>query len=1100
MGVIFDPHGAVIAGAQVSVRNQETSATVRTITDGSGAYSISYLPTGYYSVEVAAAGFGVTHSSHVRVGVGESLVLNETLAVAVSRSEIRVSDAASIVQNAASRLSTNLDSHLVDAIPLASRNFTQLIDLVPGTVSSLNDNTALGRGSKAFAVNGVRANENSYQLNGVDANDIVNNGPSSIPVPAPESVREISIQTSLYDASYGRSPGAQVQVITQSGTKAYHGSIYEYFRNDFLNSNVPDLKAAGVPRPPLRRNVYGATLGGPLRRDRTFVFLSYQGTRENNVIEDALFDNVLIAPGLSYDRSTSTLTSTFGVASIHPSSLALLNARLGNGDFVIPTPQVNGRVSGSAPSRFHEEQFNANFDFRPGARDWLSAKFFFADANAIRGLGAVNLPGVPTADDTANRVLALEYVRNFRPQFLNEFRFGVSYLRSSNSPLEQLNDSDFGITRSTAATYLGLPNIGLGPEARIGSPLVDSSGNRPTITMADTISLHKGSHDLRAGTEIRYYRENFTANAFSRGEIDFSSWNNFLTGSVDFAFLGSGIPQREYRATDYDLFAQDDWEISRSLTLNVGLRYELNLPPYETHGRIGNFDPALYSPPTQAVNGFPVGPPGGIVIPGNSVYQVSGVTRTGKRMLRSTDPNNFGPRLGFAWSPFASSRIAIRGGYGVYFSREAFDATNLTFLNAPFFFIGEAFGTALDNPFPVTPATTQLPALFPGISGFSALDPDLRTPYVQQFNLTTEFAIVKETTLRVGYVGSSGVRLYRAFGYNEARLASAEHPIINVTTPEVITTNTPENAILRAPFQGLSTFPFNNAQFRSDSHSTYNSLQISLKRRYRQGAQLELSYTYSKSLDDSTSRGAGPSGLQDVGNGNQVVGEQLNSHMNRSYSDFDRTHRLVAAGSWELPLGALSRAAFLDPLLSGWSISGLLAAQSGIPVDVIDTLGGSLYGTAGGHASWAPGAERHTAMQHQPPGYYFNPFSFMQAIVPPGGLIPSSGGTATAVDGGSDIGSVRRNSLRGPSQSNLDLAASKSWRFSEQRRFECRLEFFNVLNHPNRSDPISDISVVGGSGGSFDPFGRIIEPGDFGKSIGHSGSPRIGQIALRFTF
>jgi hypothetical protein len=227
-GMVFDLHGAVIAGAQVSVQNHETSATVRTITDDNGAYRISYVPSGYYSVEVTAAGFGLTRSSSVRLEVGESLVLNYTLVVAVAHSEIRVSDASSIVQNATSRLNSNLDSHLVDAIPLASRNPTQLIDLAPGTVSALNDNTALGRGSKSFAVNGARANENNYQLNGVDANDIASNGPGSIPVPAPESVREISIQTSLYDAGYGRSPGAQVQVVTQNGTNAYHGSVRRY--------------------------------------------------------------------------------------------------------------------------------------------------------------------------------------------------------------------------------------------------------------------------------------------------------------------------------------------------------------------------------------------------------------------------------------------------------------------------------------------------------------------------------------------------------------------------------------------------------------------------------------------------------------------------------------------------------------------------------------------------------------------------------------------------------------------------------------------------------------------------------------------------------
>jgi hypothetical protein len=231
-----------------------------------------------------------------------------------------------------------------------------------------------------------------------------------------------------------------------------------------------------------------------------------------------------------------------------------------------------------------------------------------------------------------------------------------------------------------------------------------------------------------------------------------------------------------------------------------------------------------------------------------------------------------------------------------------------------------------------------------------------------------------------------------------------------------------------------------------------------------------------------------------------VVGEQLNSRINRSLSDFDRTQRLVAAGSWELPVARLSHFSFLNPVLSGWTFSGVLFAQSGIPVDIIDPFAGSLYGIEGGHASWAVGADRHTAMKDVPLGYYFNPFAFKQAIVDSGGVIPSSGGTATAVNGGTDVGDVRRNSLRGPGQSNIDLGVWKSWKFSEQKRFEFRLEFFNVVNHSNRSDPVSDISAVLGSGGQLDESGRILAPGDFGKIVGHSGSPRIGQLSLRFVF
>jgi hypothetical protein len=1094
-GTIIDEGGLPIARGKIEARNLRNQTSTSTLSNPDGSYSLGFLASGEYSVSVTAPGFSVCRTD-LRLHSAQIVVLNSILTIAPAMSEIQVRAPSIFVATLSELTQTTIGSEVLDNIPLPTRNILHLLDLVPGSVSALNNNTTLGRGNKAIAVNGVRANENNYQLNGVDANDITTNGPAYVATPAPESVSEVNVQASSYDAAYGRSPGAQIQVVTKSGSNAFHGSIYGYLRNEALNANVADLKASGVSRPPLRRHVYGGTLGGPLRRGKSSLFVSYQGTREKNGADDSVFHNVLIAPGLTDDRSSQALTSLFGVSEIHPSSLSLLNARLPSGDYLIPTPKQDGRISGYTISTFHEEQFNTNLQFRVSPDDLLSAKFFFAQASGIHGLGAVALPGVPIKEEISNRNLALEYAHTFSPHLLNDFRLGVNYLRAGISAPQSLFDSEHGIFRPTANTYPGLPYITIGPEASIGSPLIDSLGTRPTITIADTVAVEKRNHSLRSGIEVRNYREAFTANAFSRGEIDFFTWESFLTGDVDFAFLGSGIPNRDFRASDYDFFVQETFRVNERFTLNVGLRYELNLPPYETHGRISNFDPDLYVPPPKSIDGYPVGPPGGIVMASNSNSRVPGVTNTNKRMLRSLDPNNLAPRIGLAWALDRHSRLTLRAGYGLYYSREAFDATNITFINAPFYSIGVAFGTRLDNPFPAISSESMLPALFPGTGGFAALDPNLRTPYVQHFDVGFGFQVANEVALKIGYVGSSGVRLYRQLGYNQARLASPERPIINETTQEVITTNTEENAILRAPYQGLSTFPYNNAQFRSDGHSSYNSLQVDLAKTYSRNTQLQLSYTYAKSFDNATSLGAGGNPrIQDVANDNKVAGEQLNGHANRAPSDFDRTHRFVAAGSWLLPLKVSSCFRPLCSMLGDWRISGIVTIQSGIPLDIIDALGGSLYGTAGGHASRSSGSEE--AFQNIPRGYYFNPFAFSQALVQPGAVIPSSHGVATAINGGTDLGNVSRNSLRGPGQSNLDLAVGRTWTTHSEKRISFRLEFFNVLNHASLGNPISDLATVNASGGLIDDQGRIVAPGDFGKIVGHTGSPRIGQLALK---
>src|SRR5260370_13200061 len=408
------------------------------------------------------------------------------------------------------------------------------------------------------------------------------NGAILVAVPAPETIEEFKVQTSLYDASYGRGGGANIQVLTKSGGDTLHGNAYEYFRNEALNANNPFLKAAGVRRPLLRRNVFGGILGGPIRKNRAFFFLSYQGSRERNAasIINSISSSVLVAPGLTDDRSASTLESTFGVATIDPASLALLNAKLPNGQFLIPTPQANGLFSGSSPSSFQEDQFNTNADFRLSNSNSLAVKFFFANTPqflalpSFRNMGR-SVPGYGTDQTIDNRVAAIQDIHFFTPVLTNELRLGYASNSNNTIPHEPVTDSEIGVSRPNAGDLPGLPMIRIAPAAGgviVGTPTNINPAKPSVTTLADSLSFLRRNHTLRTGLEIRYNEVNFTGQVFTRGQIDFPDFHSFLAGTTQVPTFGNGLGERSQRAWDYNFFVQYDWQVSSRVTLDFVLR------------------------------------------------------------------------------------------------------------------------------------------------------------------------------------------------------------------------------------------------------------------------------------------------------------------------------------------------------------------------------------------------------------------------------------------------------------------------------------------------------------------------------------------------
>ena len=1109
-GTVKDEHGAVIVKAKVTAISSATGEERTVITDKEGNFSASLLASGTYVIRISANGFKDALFAAIPVAITETTNLNVEMRVgAVLEESVSINTTYSLLQTDGPQRGHIVDSRAVSELPLATRNFTQILALSPGTSAALPDNTALGRNSQQVSVNGARVTHNNFEINGVDANYIHTNNAQYIAVPAPETIQEFKVQTSLYDAAFGRSGGGNVQVVTKSGTNDFHGEAYEYFRHDVLNANNPFLKSASVERPLLRRHVFGGVLGGPIREEQALFFISYQGTRERNgASRSSLSSNILIAPCqgascLTDDRSEPTLRNTFKVSPIDPSALALLNVKLANGQFLIPTPQVNGRYSGSTPSRYLENQFNANFDYRFNEQNWLAAKFFFSNAPSTIALAGGNVPGFGSEQENKNRIISLQNVHIFSSRIINEARLGYNFIRQGSLPDEPVRDSDVGIERSNAKVLPGLPLISIAPDAggvNIGTDpqAGDTRTAVSSLTAVDVLSITQGNYNIRAGAEVRYYQNNFTRNLQGRGSITIQSFRDFLIGTTNNSSLGAGIGDRALRAADYAFFVQDKWTISSSWTLNLGLRYELDLPPYDTRGRLATFDPALYQPRLED----PVGPPiGGFVQAGNviSQYDLTEMPNVGKRLLRSVDPNNLGPRLGFAYSPHGSGSFVVRGGYGIFYSRGAtlylFNSMNAP----PYYVVGRKSGAALADPFPTLPSQDLFPRFVSGIAlTTQVLDRNIRTPYFYQYNLSVQRVIGAGLLFDVAYVGSSGRNLQRLVSLNQARLASPEHPITNEVTGTLITTNTPANAALRAPFQGVATNTFAQNQFTAQS--TYNSLQMSLNKRLSHGSQFLASYTYSKSIDNASSGSA----TGDVGDSTFVIGNQLDSRPNRGLSDFDRTHRLILSFLWDLPRPAFAaRTTIGRLLLSNWQTSGIIVAMSGLPIDIVDSGAGSFYGLMGGKArpDFALGAAGHMATTDIPAGYFFNPFAFRSPVVLPGQLIPSSNGIATAGARGTDWGNVGRNVLRGPGQTNVDFSVIRRFPITETKNIEFRAEFFNLFNHVNFANPISNLNAVLSSGGSIDPnTGQIVNPGDFGRIISTSNNPRLIQLALKLNF
>ena len=731
-GAVVDTSGGSVAEAEVQVLDTRTESLVRRVsTNADGTFVVPLLPPGIYAVVVNKSGFAEAKASGIEVRVTETTKVTISLKPGAVTDKVEISAQITSVETTSAATGQSLGTETVRELPLATQNYQQLLTLSSGAQSELNASAQLGRGNVRVIVNGQREDNNNYLIEGISATDYNVAQATYVPLPNPDVIQEFKVQTSLYDASQGRNGGGNVNAILKSGTRELHGDGYEFFRNDVLNANDYFLNAAGQKRPPVKQNIFGGSLGGPVGQEKYgFFFVNYQGTRQRSALSPGTQINNPGFPSLPTTRDALSIanalsTSAFPIAStdIDPVILKLLqfkSEQFGDASgFLIPsvgTPNLNPLKTTSyatapflvsKPGKYTDDQSTANWDreFR-GAQDKVAARFFFSDSESLLPFGAgglqASLGGTLASSISATdlnfpydipvhgRFFSVNETHLFSPRLVNDFRFGFVHINDSLINVPPVTVADVGINRPTNNITKSIYKFTLGSSGfQIGpTPPADQFQNQNTFNLVDTVSWVLGAHVLRFGGDYtriildKLFPQTFNGQLFfvnnPGGATDFQK---LVVGAPDFSFGGGGVFNHQYRNNNFGFFAQDDWKVRPDLTLNVGLRTELLGAFYDDLCHIGNFDPQL------ANSGKYPFVYGGCA----NQLKVAGLGGSGNN---TTYHNNYttglGPRLGFAWDVLGRHSTTVRGGYGIYFVREDVGTVDQLSFQAPYLPI--AFG------------------------------------------------------------------------------------------------------------------------------------------------------------------------------------------------------------------------------------------------------------------------------------------------------------------------------------------------------------------------------------------------------------------------
>jgi Carboxypeptidase regulatory-like domain len=1112
-GTVYDPAGRAVANATVAVEQQATRAARSTVSNAAGAFEIGLLAPGNYVASVTADGFAQSRSQAIGVVVSETTSVEFRLTLATAKTTVEVTANEQIANTESSALGRAVDEQAINALPLSNRNFTQILSLSPGVVVGLPDATVLGRGTQDVTANGGKTTANNIQFNGIDANNLAQNSAAAdgeevgVAVPAPDTIQEFKVQTGNYDATYGRGVGANVDVISKTGSMRFHGSAWEFLRNDVLNANDFFSKMTGQPRPVLKQNQFGGAVGGPVFRDKTFFFVAYQGLRSSNGEGTEVTATL---PQLTGDRSAAALGAQFCAyptfaggkqlkcdgSNISQVALKLLNFKFPNGQFAIPSPQISltsdpgqmpiGESTYAIAATYNEDQYTGNFDHTFSSKNSASARVFYSRAPTVEPFSpfAANVPGWGTNEVDKNVMVVASDTHVVNANLVNVARLGYMRFDGVSAIENPILASDLG-TQSPA----GLSGPGISAPAMtvdglftIGDAGTPSQTQRTNSYIAqDMVSLTHGRHFIRMGAEVKRHQIMVNSPFNSTGLLDIRTFSDFLLGmnaqdngspngvsNVTSSGGSSGLFRKDERYTDFAGFAQDDLKLTPRLTVNAGLRYEIFGPPSEIHGRLVTFDPTIASlsaPANGTLSGF-------VVASNFEGTPPQGVKQTGMRGLWPTRYADLSPRLGFAFHVSSHPDFVVRGGYGIYFDRLSGGlAENL--VGQPPFSISQNFsgsqngGASLEAPFnPLLPSQSSFPVWVPRIPGggpsVEGLSTTMLDPYTEEYNLNVQIGTGWNTLAEIGYVGTRSLHVAGCAEFNQSLLASPGAPVYGETT------NTALNVVTRAPYQGVA---LGSLECASAYDSNYNGFQASVTKHLSKGLQFLGSYTWSRTLDQTS----GSSGGQ-VFELWLLTNDQRNPRQSYGPTDFDRTQRGVFSFTYDIP-GVRNASAFVGALTSHWQGSGILVAQSGTPITILDFGAGAVYGNYPFENRAQLSGKRITtsgSMYSRVLGTYLNADGFTDAPEAPHGTGPFD----------TDFGNSGVGVVRGPGQRNLDLAIERAIRISELHSFHVRGEFFNATNTPNFGNPVNIVNA-----GSA-----------FGKIFSKSSNPRIIQVALKYQF
>jgi hypothetical protein len=1064
-GTITDPSEKYVPQAQVSIRNVATGITTTVTTNSDGFYIAANLLPGDYQITISAKGFDIETKSGIRISVGSQQVFDLALRIGTVSHKIEVSTEAPAIQTASSEISATVNATTVRELPLNGRSWTDLAALQPG-VSTIQTqpsfSTGADRGNRGFGqqltISGARPQQNNYRLDGISLNDYANGAPGSVLGGnlGVDAIQEFSVLTSNYSAEYGKTSGGVVNAITRSGTNRPHGSVYEFLRNSTLDARNYFEDPPPARKASFKRNQFGGAIGGPIIKNRTFFFADYEGIRQSKGIA-----NLLTVPSIS-SRNQATDPFVIKYLALYPvpATSALCPLSAAACDVTINGQQV-----------VNENFVTTRIDHKFSDKDAIFGTYLY-DKTPYNAPDAFNNVGLNSL--SSRQIVAVEETHSFASTFVNAARFGFNHESvANNASITAINpaagDPSIGAFSGRNAAYLkigGLTDMSGGVG---GLPTYFYTWN--SFQAYDDAFWSKGTHSIKLGGTFERMLLQVKALTDPNGIWAFRDLPAFLSADATnghaSSFNGgvaSSLTPRDFRQNIFGVYVQDDWRWKSNLTVNLGLRYEMVTIPTEISGKMVNL--------RNLSDALPVC---GVVVPG----KCSGA---GPLFLSNPTLHNFEPRIGFAWDPFHSGKMAVRGGIGL------FDVLPLPYQiilletqAVPFFqYASLRFSKAGSPPFPKAPAAAFDPTNAKLRSTYIESSP--KRNYVTQWNLNWQYQLTPSLAALVAYVGSRGV--HQPFRVDDANMAIPIRTSAGYLWPvDDVPVNGTFSSIRGMFYQGRSYF---------------NALELQLAKRMSHGFQMQGTYTWGKSMDTSSATLAGDAFGNSISSLNW-----FDMKLTRGLSDFNASRALVLNGTWEIP-SAKSWSGPAKWAADGWELGLIFTVSDGVPFtptwgtgdDPAITLNHDDFaypnrlGGAGCSSLTNPGNPRN----------YIKTECFAIPTAPNAAFFTANncqGGDLTNLQCFNLRGNAGRNTIIGPGVTNLDFSVFKNnhvKRISENFNVQFRVEMFNIMNHPNFAPP-------GPGDGNTDIFLSDATPsGLAGKLIRTTIPERQIQFAVKIIF